>query len=29
MPMKCYKGAILSVNANDDVFNYLVWERGP
>ena len=26
--MKCYKGAILSVNANDDVFNYLVEDQG-
>ena len=26
--MKCYKGAILSVNANNDVFNYLVENQG-
>ena len=26
--MKCYKGAILSVNANDDVFKYLVEDNG-
>ncbi len=26
--MKCYKGNILSVNANDDVFNYLVEDGG-
>lgn len=26
--MKCYKGAILSVNANDEVFNYLVEDKG-
>jgi hypothetical protein len=26
--MKCYKGAILSVNANDDVFHYLVEDQG-
>lgn len=26
--MKCYKGAILSVNANDEVFNYLVEDGG-
>ena len=26
--MKCYKGAILSVNANDDVFGFLVEDRG-
>lgn len=26
--MKCYKGAILSVNANDDVFSYLVEDKG-
>ena len=26
--MKCYKGAILSVNARDEVFNYLVEDRG-
>jgi predicted amidohydrolase YtcJ len=26
--MKCYKGTILSVNANDDVFKYLVEDQG-
>ena len=26
--MKCYKGTILSVNASDDVFNYLVEDQG-
>ena len=26
--MKCYKGAILSVNARDEVFNYLVEDKG-
>ena len=26
--MKCYRGAILSVNPNDDVFNYLVEDKG-
>ena len=26
--MKCYKGAILSVNAHDEVFNYLVEDKG-
>ena len=26
--MKCYKGNILSINANDEVFNYLVEEKG-
>ena len=26
--MKCYKGAILSVNAKDDVFSYLVEDGG-
>lgn len=26
--MKCYKGSILSVNANDDVFGYLVEDGG-
>ena len=26
--MKCYKGAILSVNAKDEVFNYLVEDKG-
>ncbi len=26
--MKCYEGAILSVNKNDDVFRYLVEEQG-
>ena len=26
--MKCYKGAILSVNTNDDVFNFLVEDQG-
>lgn len=26
--MKCYKGAILTVNAHDEVYNYLVEDRG-
>lgn len=26
--MKCYKGNILSVNKNDDVFKYLVEDKG-